>query len=60
METSVRPLTLLLLLSLSGPVAARDKAHVTGTFVCSVGQWLPSTTHLRFWDKGRVFDNTLQ
>ncbi|CAD5212920.1 unnamed protein product [Bursaphelenchus okinawaensis] len=42
---------------------ARDKAHVYGTFYCSIKTpttWIPSTTHLKFWDKGRIFDNTLK
>ncbi|CAD5212916.1 unnamed protein product [Bursaphelenchus okinawaensis] len=42
---------------------AWDQAHITGHFYCSVWghkQWIPSSTHLSFWDKGRIFDNVVE
>uniref|UniRef100_A0A1I7SP89 Uncharacterized protein n=1 Tax=Bursaphelenchus xylophilus TaxID=6326 RepID=A0A1I7SP89_BURXY len=53
-------LALFVLLAAVAVVSARDKAHITGKFYCSARsqhQWIPSSTHLKFWDKGRIFDN---
>ncbi|CAD5217993.1 unnamed protein product [Bursaphelenchus xylophilus] len=56
-------LALFVLLAAVAVVSARDKAHITGKFYCSARsqhQWIPSSTHLKFWDKGRIFDNIVK